>query len=97
MPITDHTLGVSQDVVGATSVNMDSLAKWSSNYWCHSHSFTYPDTDDSHRLVGLSGRGNQVIGTFETQGVGSNMLPLLFLKGKSILRIGNSKLVEVVL
>jgi hypothetical protein len=58
---TAHTLGVSQDVLGATYPNMDTLALWSSNYFVHANSFTYPDSEDSHRLVGLSGKGNQIL------------------------------------
>ena len=94
---TAHSLNVSQDVLGATDASMSNLTNWSSNYWLHAHSWSYPDTEDAHRLVGLSGRGNQILGTFETTGSGSNMLPLVFLKGKSVLRVGASKMVEVVL
>lgn len=94
---TAHTLGASQDVLGETDPNMDSLSRWSSNYWVHAHSFTYPDAEDAHRLVGLSGRGNQIMGSFETTGTGSNLLPVVWLKSKSVLRVGASKMVEVVL
>jgi hypothetical protein len=88
---------MSQDIVGATDPSMSTLALWSSNYWTHAHSFTYPDAEDSHRLVGLSGRGNQVLGTFELVGSGSNILPYVFLKGKSVLRVGAGKMIEMIL
>jgi len=94
---TAHTLGASQDVLGATEASMDTLARWSSNYFCHANSFTYPDNEDAHRLVGLSGKGNQILGTWETSGSGSNVLPLVFLKSKSVLRVGASKMIEAVL
>jgi hypothetical protein len=94
---TAHTLGTSQDIVGATDPSMSTLALWSSNYWTHGHSFTYPDAEDAHRLVGLSGRGNSILGTFELVGSGSNILPYVFLKGKSVLRVGAGKMVETVL
>ena len=94
---TSHSLGTAQEVVGASDSSMDSLARWSSNYWLHAQSFTYPDSEDAHRLTGLSGRGNQIIGTFELTGSGSNILPVVYLKHKSVLRIGNGKMVEVVL
>jgi hypothetical protein len=94
---TLHSLALSHDTLGSTDPNMDSLPKWSSNYFTHMHTFSYPDTDDAHRLVGLSGRGNQILGTFELTGSGSNVLPLIWLKSKSVLRIAQSKLIEVVL
>lgn len=94
---TSHTMGQSHETLGATDPNMDSLSKWKDNYFVHAHSFTYPDAEDSHRLVGLSGRGNQLIGSWDTTGSGSNMQPLLWLKGKSILRVGAGKAVELVL
>lgn len=94
---TAHTLGASQDVLGATDPNMDTLSRWSSNYFVHAHTFSYPDSEDSHMLVGLSGKGNQILGTFELTGSGSNVLPIVFLKGKSILRVGNGRMVECVL
>jgi hypothetical protein len=93
---TAHSLGASQDAVGATDAGMSTLANWTNNYWVHAHSFTYPDSEDSHRLCGLSGRGNQLQGSFETVGAGGNIQPLLWLKCKSVLRIGAGKFVEVI-
>jgi len=94
---TAHTLGVSQDTLGATDSAMSSLALWKAHYWVHAHSFTYPDADDSHRLCGLSGRGNQLLGSWTTTGAGTNLQPLIWLKHKSVMRIGSNKMVEVVL
>jgi hypothetical protein len=93
---TAHTLGVSQDTVGQSEANMSSLTAWSSHYWCHANSFSFPDETDGHRLVGLSGRGNSILGTWQTTGTGS-ILPVIFLKHKSVLCIGSSKAVELVL
>lgn len=98
---TAHSLGVSQDSLGSTDANMNSFANWKNNYWVHAHSFTYLDSEDSHRLCGLSGRANQLQGTFETSGpvvVEANRVqPLFWLKCKSVLRIGAGKFVEVIL
>lgn len=94
---TAHTLGASQDVLGATDAGMVSHTLWGQKYFTHAHSFTYPDAEDSHRLVGLSGRANQILGSWETSGTGTNLQPLLWLKSKSILRIGSGKMVELVL
>jgi hypothetical protein len=92
-----HTLGVSQDTVGQSEGAMNSLTAWNTNYWVHANSFSYPDETEGHRLVGLSGRGNQIIGTFETTGASGTLLPIVFLKMKSVLRVGGSKMVECVL
>lgn len=94
---TAHTLGVSQDTLGSTDASMNTLAAWKANYWVHAHSFTYPDADDSHRLCGLSGKGNQILGSWTTTGAGTNLQPLIWLKHKSVLRIGSNKQVELVL
>jgi hypothetical protein len=59
---TAHTLGASQDVLGATDAGMVSHPVWNEKYFTHAHSFTYPDAEDSHRMVGLSGRANQILG-----------------------------------
>lgn len=93
-----HVLGVAQDTVGCSDAAMNALDRWSSNNWVHAVSFTYPDTEDAHRLVGLSGRGNVLNATWTTTGTGdSNIQPLVWLKSKSVLRVGGSKMVEVVL
>lgn len=94
---TAHTLGASQDVLGSTDVGMDSHANWQGNYFVHAHSFTYPDSEDAHRLCGLSGRANQLLGDWQTTGTGPNVQPLLWLKSKSILRIGAGRMIECVL
>lgn len=94
---TAHVLGVSQDTVGQSEASMNSLANWTNHYFVHANSFSYPDDDEGHRLVGLSGRGSQLLGTWETTGAGGNILPIVFLKSKSVLRVGGNKMVEVVL
>lgn len=94
---TAHVLGVSQDTVGQSEANMNSLANWQNHYFVHANSFSYPDDDDGHRLVGLSGRGSQLLGTWETTGTTGNILPIVFLKFKSVLRVGANKMVECVL
>jgi len=94
---TAHTLGVSQDVLGGTESAMDTHDKFNAHYFVHAHSFTYPDSEDSHRLCGLSGRTNQLIGDWQIDGGATSVQPLLWLKCKSILRIGAGRMVEVVL
>jgi hypothetical protein len=97
---TAHTLGASQDTVGQTDPLMRTLTLWRDNFWVHARSFTYPDAEDSHRLCGLSGRGNQLLGSWDTNAIAGThpaVQPILWLKHKSIMRIGANKMVEVVL
>lgn len=94
---TAHTLGASQDTLGSTDAAMNSFANWRDHFWVHAHSFTYPDAEDSHRLVGLSGRNAALLGTWETTGSATNVTPLMWLKFKSILRVGSGRFVETVL
>lgn len=93
---TAHTLGASQDTLGSTDAGMSSHTAWTDNYFVHAHSFTYPDSEDSHRLVGISGRNNALLGTWETKGTATNVTPLMWLKCKSILRIGSGRFVEFI-
>lgn len=94
---TAHVLGVSQDTVGQSETNMNSLIQWQNNYFCHANSFSYPDDDEGHRLVGLSGRGSQLLGTWESTGISGNILPIVFIKSKSVMRVAGNKMVELVL
>lgn len=94
---TVHAIGESQDMTLQTNPLMNSLAQFNNNFFVHVHSFTEPDDDDGHRLTGISGRGNQCLGNWNLTGSGSNVQPLLFLKHKSVLRVGSSKSVEMVL
>jgi len=55
------------------------------------------DDPNEHRLCGLDGRGNQVIGTFATSGSADNVIPLLFIQHKSLLRVGSNKMIEYIL
>lgn len=69
---TAHTLGVSQDTVGQSEANMNSLANWQGHYFAHAVSFSYNDEGDSHKLIGLSGRGNQILNEF--QGINNSLV-----------------------
>jgi len=88
---------MSQETLGQSDAAMTSLPLWSSNFFVHANSFSYPDPNDQNKLIGISGRGNQVLGTYETTGTGSNVLPIIWLKYKSVLRIGSGKMVELIL
>ena len=94
---TVHALGESQDPTSSTNPLMNTLTTFNNNFFTHVHSFTYNDDDDGHRLTGLSGRGNQILGSWNLTGTGSNVMPIVFLKHKSVLRIGSGKSVEMVL
>lgn len=95
---TAHAFNQAQDAVGATNSNMNSLTAWQNHFFVHGHSFGIPaQSDDDHRLVGLSGRGNQLLGSWNLTGTGSNAQPLIFLKHRSVLRIGSGKTVELIL
>eukprot|EP00775_Hariotina_reticulata_P000571 gene571-847_t len=94
---TFHSLGVSADTVSQTNEWMNTLTAFNTHFWTHVHSFTVLDDPTEHRLCGLDGRGNQIIGNWATSGGADNVIPLVFIHHKSVLRIGPSKLVEFVL
>jgi hypothetical protein len=89
-------MNVATDILAQTNDKMDSLTAFNANFWVHCHSFTVNDDPDEHRLTGLDGRGNVLQLSFETKGTG-NVIPLVYLKHKSVLRIGANKMVELVL
>jgi hypothetical protein len=91
---TFHSLGVAQDAVSQTNENMDTLAKFNANFWTHVHSFTVLDDPNEHRLCGLDGRGNQIVGNWSTSGSADTVIPVLWLQHKSLLRIGSNKMVS---
>jgi hypothetical protein len=94
---TVHTLQESHDLYTSPNPNLSSLSNANNYFFAHAHSWTYPDNDDGHRLTGISGRGNQVIGNWQLTGAGSNVQPVIFLQHRSVVRIGSNKLIEMVL
>jgi hypothetical protein len=93
---TTQTLGVAQDVTSSTNTNMNTLTKYNASFWTHALSFGVPYSIDERYVCGLSGRGNALQISFNTTGT-STGIPIVWLKQRSILRIGNSKQVELVL
>lgn len=94
---TVHAMNVSQDTLGQCNPNMNSLADWRDYFFTAAHSFTYDSDGEESRLCGLDGRGNQILGTFQTTGTGTNALPVIFLRHKSVARLGAGKQVEILL
>ena len=94
---TAHALGEALDPTSSTNPAMNSLTATNNNFFVHIHSFTYLDDDDGHRLTGLSGRGNQILGSWNLTGTGNTVLPVVYLHHKSVLRVGTSKSCELVL
>lgn len=91
------SLGAAQDVLGATDVGMVSHEAWLQNYFVHAITFGYPDAEDAHRLVGLSGKNGQLLGSWDISGSGNQLQPILWLKCKSVLQIGSNKYIQVIL
>jgi hypothetical protein len=94
---TSHAMNLSQDTLGQSNPNLDSLTKFQDDHFVHFHSFCYDADGDDHRLSGLDARGNQLIGSWEANGASGSFTPVVVLKCKSILRIGAGKLVEQIL
>ena len=93
---TAHALNASQDTVGQTNPQMNSLTNWKNNFWMVAQSFTYDADGNESRLCGLDGRGNVIMGNLDLKGSGSG-IPLIFLKHQSVLRVGSSHMIELVL
>jgi hypothetical protein len=94
---TAHTMSVAQDVLGQSHPQMNTLAKWRANFFVHAHSFTYDDSEADRRLCGLDGRGNTIVGNWDLKGSGANVTPLLWLRHKSVMRVGTNRMIEIVL
>lgn len=86
-----------KDLTTETNPNFSSISNYGNNFFVHAHSFTFNDGDSHHRLCGLSGAGNQLIGSWTTNAtVTDNVLPLIILQHKSILEIGSGKSIRYI-
>lgn len=94
---TAHALNVSQDALGSCNPAMRTLDLWNNHFFTAAQSFTYDADGDDSRLCGLDGRGSQLLGTVNFTGNGANVIPVVFLRHKSLARVGAGKLLEVVL
>lgn len=94
---TAHALNVSQDTIGQCNPNMNTLALWRDNFFTAAHSFTYDSDGDDSRLCGLDGRGSQLVGTVQFTGTGGQVIPLIFLRHKSVARVGAGKQIEILI
>lgn len=93
---TTQTLNVATDVTSSTNTAMNTLTLFNSTFWTHAISFGVPYTIDERVVCGLSGRGNALQISFNTTGT-STGIPIVWLKQRSIMRIGSGKNVELVL
>jgi hypothetical protein len=95
---TSHALNMSQDTLGSTNRGMYSLDNFHDFFFVHAHSFCYDADGEDTRLSGLDARGNQLIGSWDVTGsVAGSRTPFVVLRLKSILRIGQGKLIEQIL
>lgn len=86
-----------KDLTTEINPNFNSLTSYGTNFFVHAHSFTFNDNDSSHRLCGLSGAGNQLLGSWTTMATPTdNVLPLIILQHKSILEIGSGKSIRYI-
>lgn len=93
---TTQTLGVATDVTSSTNTAMNTLTAYNQVFWTHALSFGVPYSIDERVVCGLSGRGNALQISFNTTGT-SNGIPIVWLKQRSILRIGSGRAVELIL
>lgn len=94
---TLQTFSEDKDLTTETNPNFSSLYQYGTNFFTHAHSFTYNDSESSHRLCGLSGAGNMLLGSWTTNAsVADNVLPLIVLQHKSVLEIGSGKSIRYI-
>lgn len=89
---TLETMNEDHDVTSTPHPEFDTLTKFAQKWFVHGHSFTYDDEDSSNRLCGLSGMGQNILGTYEAvSAVNTNVIPLVILQHKSVLEIGANR------
>lgn len=94
---TLETLNEAHDITSTPHSGFDSLTKFAQKWFVHGHSFTYDDEDSGNRLCGLSGMGQNLLGSWETaSSVSTSVVPLLILQHRSILEIGSSRNIRYV-
>lgn len=94
---TSHVMNLSQDTVGASHPNLNSLDNFANEFWVHALSLTWDSDGDSQRLCGIDARGGTLVGSWNTNGSGTNFQPCVVLVHSSVLRIGPNRTVELVL
>jgi hypothetical protein len=94
---TLETMNEAHDITSTPHPNFDTLTKFAQKFFVHAHNFGFDDEDSATRLVGLSGLGNNLLGTWETSSaVSTVVVPLIILQHKSILEIGQGRCIRYV-
>lgn len=94
---TMQALNEDHDLTTLQHPSLSNLSNFHSKFFTHCHSFTYDDDESPHRMCGLSGLGSQLLGTWDTISTQSDtVLPFVFVQHKSVLEIGNSKVVRYI-
>lgn len=94
---TLETMNESHDITSTPHPNFDTMTKYAQKFFVHAHNFGYDDEDSGTRLTGLSGMGQNLLGTWETvSSVNTSVVPLIIIQHKSILEIGSGRNIRYV-
>jgi hypothetical protein len=93
---TQQALGLSQDILGSGTPNLDTPAEWKNNYFVHAVRFSHPTASDERIRSGLNLRGTNSTLTWKTYGSEANIVPHVWAGITSVLRVKPYKQLEVV-
>jgi hypothetical protein len=94
---TAHALNESQNSLGQCNSAIDTHTKWLADFFTIAQSFTYDADGDENRMCGLDARGNQLIGSVNFTGASTSVIPVIYLRHKSLARVGAGKMIEIVI
>jgi hypothetical protein len=94
---TLQAFNLSQDVLGGTDSNLNSLDNFKKNYFLHAIRLSHPTTSDERVKSGMSLRGTNASITFETDGTEDNVVQHVWAGHTCVLKVKPYKQLEVVL
>ena len=95
---TLETLNEDKDVTSLIHPNLNTLGRFSTNFFVHGVNFSWNDVDSDVRKCGISALGQNLQGSYESFGNGQSdqVQPLIILQTKSVLEVGPARSVRVI-
>jgi hypothetical protein len=93
---TLQTLGIDHDVYVQPNANINTLALYNTPYFVHAINLGINTPQSDHYLIGASARAGSLNISWQLTGSGTG-IPVLFIRQKSLLRIGAGLQAEMVL
>ena len=89
---TMQTICEDHDLTSAQHPALNSQTNWATKFWVHGVNFVWDDPQALTRVSGISGLGNQLLGTWESVSTQTDScLPFIFLQHRSVLQLSANR------